>query len=151
MLIAADCRRIVSGLFGTVIVKKKSFHCNLISSNGKRIPHPLPLHVDGVSVSLVPDIYKCQILSHFIQTPLEKGNTYLFWKEQMENLFRIHRVSEIVHSNQVILPEKNNDGSSNLDHQIWLQKNWIVVGWIQSSVAPPMCSLVMGHSTAYDC
>jgi len=65
--------------------------------------------VDGITASLIPNIYKCQV-SYFIWTPLEKGDTYLFWKEQMENLFRIHRVSKIIRENQIIPPERNSDG-----------------------------------------
>lgn len=59
----------------------------------------------------------------------------------MKNLFIIHWVSDI---------RKNKDRSPNPLNQAWLKKNWIVLGWIQSLVAPPMFSLVMGYSIAYE-
>lgn len=54
---------------------------------------------------------------------LDETSTYLFWRGQMDNLFRINHVFEIVEEKQTILPEKKVDGSTNPDHQVWLKKN----------------------------
>lgn len=55
-------------------------------------------------------------MTHWIHTPLEGDSTYLFWRAQIENLFRINHLSDIVSDTQTIPLEKNYDGSPNSAH-----------------------------------
>lgn len=60
----------------------------------------------------------------------------------MENLLRIHDLSDLISESQVVPSAKNDDGSPNPVYRLWRQKNWIVLRWIQAEVGPPMFSLV---------
>lgn len=68
----------------------------------------------------------------------------------MENFFCINHDSEYVSKSQVILA-KEIYGSPNLLYEEWLEKNWIILGWIQVVVGPLMYSFVMNHEMASDC
>jgi len=94
--------------------------------------------------------YLCHMVQ-WIGIPLESGETYLFWKAQMENFFRIHHLYEIISSSQSIPQKRYADGSINPLYENWLQKNRIALGWIHAAVGPPMFSLVMNHDTAIEC
>lgn len=68
----------------------------------------------------------------------------------MENLFRIHHVSEIVDFNHIVPVERIDDALNPL-YEVWLEKNWIVVGRIQAVIGPPLFYLVMDHPTVLSC
>lgn len=68
----------------------------------------------------------------------------------MENVFKINHVSKIVSKNQVV-PPMEVEGELNPLYEEWLKKIWIVLGWIQAAIGPPMYSLVMNHKMAADC
>lgn len=109
--------------------------------------------ISGVdSQSFIPDYTRCQV-SHWIRVPLEKAETFLFWKAQMENLLYMHPWSIRVYWEwpQVIPDEKNADGSPNPQFKSWRQRDRIVLGWIQAAVGSPMSSLVLNHKLASDC
>lgn len=101
------------------------------------------------AMTVVPDSLHKRQKAHWIQIPLEHGGTYLFWKSQMENFFRIHHVTNIVDG--FTSDGENPDGSSNPQYDVWMEKSWIVLCWIQAAVGPPMFSLVMNHEYAKDC
>lgn len=110
-----------------------------------RIAQPCTLnHAFSIGSSLPKSVHICQV-SHWIQIPLECSNMYLFWKAQMENLLWIHHLSNIVSSSQVIPSWKDIDGLTNQSYDVWLEKNWRVLGWIQAAVSPPMFLLVMNQ------
>lgn len=70
-------------------------------------------------------LHKCNI-SHWIRIHLESGGIYLFWKAQMENLFEIHDVVDIVDLKTIASAKKNSDGSDNplyRDEEIQLREH----------------------------
>lgn len=102
------------------------------------------------SLILPYSLQKCQV-AHWIHTPLEGRNMYLFWRGQMGNLFRIHHITDIVNTLQTIPPEKLLDASKNPEHQLCLEKNWVVLRWMQAAIKSLVFSLVMNHDTTYIC
>lgn len=47
--------------------------------------------------------------------------------------------------------KKNADGYDNAVYTAWLEKNCLVIDWIQATVGAPMFSLTMNHDLTYDC
>lgn len=61
---------------------------------------------------------------------------------------RLHHHSDIISTTTTIPAEKKSDGSPNPAYNAsWLEKNWMMLVWIQSTVAVLMFSLVMGRAT----
>lgn len=91
------------------------------------------------SKSVSEYLHKCQV-TQWIRCSLEKSETYLFGRTKIENLLRIHHLSDLINPEQVAPPKKKSDGFSNPLYELWLEKNWIVlVG--SNRLCPSRCFL----------
>lgn len=70
--------------------------------------------VFSTSFSILEQLFKVQV-GHWFYIPFERGDTYLFCKGQMENLFEIHQLLNIADNSLFILT----DNLKNTSRPLW--------------------------------
>lgn len=76
----------------------------------------------------IPDLLHKYQVAHWKRIPLKHLETYLFWKSQIMNWFRIHHVTETVNGSTSPPLVKTTDDTANPEYNIWMEKNYIVLG-----------------------